>query len=129
MLSVLAYLFILCICSVSASQLASRVDCSSFRSRIAELWGGKRLFLEKLDRDWLVLSNTNDPDTLPSINSTAATMNGGFDPRDIHCGVSRRGALIVYNAAAKGPTPQVEALFKDPTLATSLLAAPASEGA
>jgi hypothetical protein len=114
---------------VTASQLASRVDCAGIKARIADMWGGKRLFLDKLERDWLVLSFTNDPETLPSINSTAATTNGGFDPRDIHCGISRRGALVVYNAAAKGPTYQIEALFRDSSVSTPLATAPVSEGA
>lgn len=113
---------------VTATQLASRVDCSGLRARISDLWGGKRLFLDKLDRDWLVLSYTTDPDTLPSMNSSASTTNGGFDPRDIHCGVSRRGALVVYNAGARGPTSQVENLLRDTSVASPLTTTPASEG-
>lgn len=105
---------------VTAAQLASRVDCVALKAKITELWGGKRLFMDRLERDWLVLSYTTDPNTLPSINSTAATTNGGFDPRDIHCGISRRGAMIVYNATARGPTPQLEALMKDKTLVAAI---------
>ena len=113
----------------TATQLASRVDCAGLKGRITELWGGKRLFLDKLERDWLVLSYTTDPETLPSINSSAATTNGGFDPRDIHCGISRRGAMVVYNSAARGPTAQLESLLKDTSVSTPVASVTAFEGA
>lgn len=87
------------------------------------------MFLDKLERDWLVLSYSNDPELLPSINSSAAGTNGGFDPRDIHCGISRRGAVIFYNSSAKGPTGQVEALIKEGSLSSPLPHVTAVEGA
>ena len=47
--------------------------------------------------------------------------NGGFDPRDIHVGVSRRGAMVIYNSELKSEVAEIETQLKvEPKLLTPL---------
>ena len=106
---------------VIALHKATRIDISGLKARIATVWSGKRMYLDKLERDWVMFSFTTDPDALPSLASTAATQNGGFDPRDIHVGVSRRGAMVVYNSDMKPEVAELDAQLKaEPKLLTPL---------
>jgi hypothetical protein len=92
-----------------AQYRATRVDIAGLRARVAAQWGGHRMFLDKLERDWAMFSFTTNPDALPSIASTASGANGGFDPRDVHVSVSRRGAMIIYNSDVKSAVGDIEA--------------------
>jgi hypothetical protein len=107
-------------CAVVATYRATRIDINSLKHRLAEAWS-QRLYLEKLDRDWAIFSFTSDADKLPSLSSTASKSNGGFDRADMHVGVARRGAFVVYNADARGPLHELEqAMMHEPKIVTPL---------
>ena len=58
---------------VIALYKATRIDITGLKARMASVWGGKRMFLDKLERDWVLFSLTSDPEALPSLASTAST--------------------------------------------------------
>ena len=63
----------------------------------------------------------------PPSGAAAADANGGFDRRDVHVGVSRRGAMVIYNHELKEHVVDVEAQLKaEPRLATPLPSADAT---
>ena len=61
---------------VVATYKATRVDIGGLKSRVEALWSTparQRMFLGRLERDWVVFSLTSDPHALPSLASTGST--------------------------------------------------------